>query len=101
MNEKVKKFFDIVKTVFFVIGIIATAGGLFFLGRYFNRRGVRDNNDGIDQLRDSIDSLGENNNRLRSAIVSIRKSTRDARSGLGNALAILKKAKARSNMEKP
>jgi hypothetical protein len=100
MNEKIKKFFQtvwsIIKTVFFVIGILATAGGLFFLGRNLNRRRIQPGNDGAGEIAKGVDGIGESNSRIKAGLEKLGSSISDAKAGLGNAIEILRKAKKRS-----
>lgn len=95
MNEKLKKFFEGVKTFFFIIGIIATAGGLFIFGRYFNRRGIQSSNDGTGELKNGIGELRRTNKRIGTGLRKLRDNIHDAKSGLGTAIEVLKRAKER------
>ena len=86
VNEKLKKILNGIKTTFFIIGVILTAGGLFFFRKSINRRRIQRITDLAADAGTRIDTARDNNNEIGKRIERSEELASDAKRNNRNAL---------------
>lgn len=85
------------KKLFLGIGAVIVSIISIIFRSHFNRSGIRDSDESIDNIGDGIKSADETNNRARKVTGDIKSNNTTAKTGIRTAKDILERAKKRSD----